>query len=68
MDFSKLLHRIVRFDTQISLSYYMDLSKLVYGFFCVGIWICKGCYMYLSKLLNVFVKWPMVVVEVGIIL
>ena len=43
------------FVTWISLScWWMDLSKLVYGFFCVGTWICKGCYMYLSKLLYVF--------------
>ena len=56
MDFSKLLDRIVKIDTRIFLSYYMDLSKLVHGFFFVGTgtWICKGCYMYLSKLLYVF--------------
>ena len=32
MHFSELLHGFVKIDTWISLSYYMDLSKLIHGF------------------------------------
>ena len=44
MDLTKLiyvglLHEMVIIDTWISLSCYMDLSKLIFGF----TWICQSC-------------------------
>ena len=45
MDFSKLLHGVVKIDTWIALNFYRDLSKLI-----------LSCYADLSKLLHGFVK------------
>ena len=42
MDFSKLLHGFVKIDIWISLSCYMNLSKLIHIF----TWICQICFMY----------------------
>ena len=49
MDFSNLLHGLVKIDTWISLSCYMDLSKTMPGFRLVVIWICQSSCTHLSK-------------------
>ena len=50
MDFSKLLFRIVKIDTQIITwicqNWYIDFSVLVHGFVRVVTCICQSCYMY----------------------
>ena len=63
MDFSELLHGIVQIDTWISLSCYMDLSKLIHQFllvvtriFKINALISLSCNMDLSKMLHGFVK------------
>ena len=56
MDFSELLHGIVKVATRIFLSCYMDLSKLLHGSFQIVIWICQNCYIDLPKLLHGSVK------------
>ena len=63
MDFSKVLHGFVKFDTWISLSFYMDLwklkdgfSKLLQGFVKIETGKSLNCNMDLSKLLRGFVK------------
>ena len=42
MDFYDLLHGFVKIDIRISLSYYMDLLKLIYGILQVVPWICQN--------------------------
>ena len=47
MDYSKLLHGLVKIDTQISLNFYMDLSnmdlfKLLLGFVKVVLYIFRA--------------------------
>ena len=46
----------VKFVTWISLSCYMDLSKLIFGFLWVITWICQNWFMEFSKLFHGFVK------------
>ena len=43
MDFSKWLYGFVKIDESISLSCYMDLSKLLHGFAKDVIWIAQSC-------------------------
>ena len=51
-----LLDRFVKFDTWISLSCWMDLSKFIHEFLSVALLICQSGYMDLLKSLNGFVK------------
>ena len=50
MDFSELLHVVVKIDTWIS------LSKLLHGCDKIDTWISLSCYMDLFNLLHGFVK------------
>ena len=60
---SKLMHEflyivslICQINTWIFLCFYMVLSKLMYGFLLVATWICQNCYMYLLKLLHIWLN------------
>ena len=41
MEFSKLWHGFVKIDTWISLSYYLDFLKMIYGFVKVFLFISR---------------------------